>query len=112
MGSPTNMDLMRLKRIGRYLIGRPTLVILYRWQKVPDHISAFSDSDWAGDPDSRKSVSAGVQTKVLMPGRHVINVWTKTQSVIATSSCESELYAFILPANERRPHEIAAEGGH
>jgi hypothetical protein len=52
-------------------------------------IEAFSDSDYAGDHSSRKSVSCGV----VRVSEFVINMATKQQSIIATSSCEAEYYS-------------------
>ncbi len=49
----------------------------------------FGDSDWAGDPRTRKSTS-GYVVQVLGTS---VAFGSKTQASIATSSCEAELYA-------------------
>ena len=49
MAAPTNANWQELKRLGRYLKGKPRLVIKYEWQDAITRLTAFSDSDWAGD---------------------------------------------------------------
>ena len=53
--SPTDWD--SLKRLGRYLLGKPRLVLHFRWQKRPSEIRVLIDSDWAGCVNTRKSTS-------------------------------------------------------
>ena len=96
MASPTVRDLERLKRVLRYLKGRPRALCMYVWQEGTAPIRAWSDSDWAGDRTTRKSTS-GV---CLFIGRHFIKGMTKRQRVIALSSAEAELYAAVLTASE------------
>ena len=57
---------------------------------------AKSDSDWAADVDSRKSVSCGV----LEIGNCVQGVFVRGQATIATSSGEGELLACGSCVNE------------
>ena len=85
--SVSSMD--KLKRIGRYLIDRPSAAAIYRRQKMPDCIEVFTDSDWAGDKLTRKSVTGGH----LRLGSCTLRTWSKDQTVIAKSSAEAELYA-------------------
>ena len=89
MCSPTRRDLHRLKRLGRYLKGRPRLVQMFVWQDLYDKYDMYVDSDWAGDRDTRKSTSAGA----IYGGAHVNRTWSKDQDIIATSSAEAELHA-------------------
>ena len=96
MSKPNNAGWQKFKRLGRYLVGRPRLVICYDWQKPLEHITANSDSDWAGDKRNRKSTSGGI----VRIGTHYIKSWSKNQSVIALSSAEAELYAIIKTASE------------
>ena len=62
-------------------------------EKDPDGFSlvAYSDSDWAGDRESRKSTSSGM----IWWGPYLISDLVKGQSVVATSSSEAELYAAV-----------------
>ena len=96
MSSPTNRNWQELKRLGRYLKGKPRLIINYNWQDPISVLTSFSDSDWAGDRKSRKSTSGGV----IMIGSHYIKSWSKNQSVIALSSAEAELYGIIKTSSE------------
>merc|ERR1712147_39673 len=45
MSKPTEVSLKAVKRLGRYLRGRPRLVWRYPWQKV-DTLDVYSDTDW------------------------------------------------------------------
>ena len=56
----------------------------------------FTDSDWAGEVESRKSTSGGV----MQLGSHVLKTWASTQSVIALSTGEAEFYAIIKGASQ------------
>ena len=60
MANPTESDMERLKRMGRYLQGRMRYIVMYNFQKDTYSVNAFSDSDWAGDLVSRKSTTGGV----------------------------------------------------
>ena len=59
-------------------------------------INMFTDSDWAGEVESRKSTSGGV----MQLGSHVLKTWASTQSVIALSTGEAEFYAIIKGASQ------------
>ena len=89
MANPTEEDLSRLKRVGRFLKGAPRSPVLFEWQAPDVGIEAYSDSDWAGDRETRRSMSGGA----VCLGSHLIRSWAKQQAVVATSSAEAELYA-------------------
>ena len=113
MATPSELDWTRLKRLGRYLLGRPSAKCWFEWQDMPRGFSARlkrsrvtgsngwnrvepetwmrlqTDSDFAGNRKSRKSVSAGT----LFFGAHLLRSWSKEQTTIALSSGEAELYA-------------------
>ena len=86
MSNPSRKSWSKLKRLLRYLKGRPRYRMLYAYQSHPGRITAWSDSDFAGCHKSRKSTSAGV----LMLGGHVLKSWATNQAVIALSSGEAE----------------------
>lgn len=98
MAQPREKDMERLKRIGRYLKGRPRAVNMFHWQAATmgEVINAYSDADWGGDRDTRRSVSGGC----LMIGSHCVKNWAKKQQVVALSSAESELYAGLRAGTE------------
>ena len=68
----------------------------YKWQKAVDKLSIFTDADWAGDKVTRKSTTGGC----IMLGSHLLKAWSKTQTLVALSSGESELYATLKASSE------------
>ena len=96
MSSPTHRSMSRLKRVGRYLKHRPRLVWTFGWQAATDIIDVSTDANWCGCKLTRKSTSGGAICK----GQHLIKVWSKTQSILAKSSAESELYGVVKGACE------------
>ena len=66
---------------------------------LAEELTVFTDSDWAGCKETRKSSSAGV----MMLGAHtLLKAYTRKQKVIAKSSAEAELYAAALGASEAK----------
>ena len=89
-------DQTRLKRILRYLVGRPRQVLRMPWQGDLGAIQTFVDSDFAGCRISRKSSIAGC----IMWGNGVIKTWSRTLSTLALSTGEAELGALAKGAAE------------
>eukprot|EP00973_Karenia_brevis_P019381 2657783-Karenia_brevis.AAC.1 len=89
MAMPTVGAWRKVKRLARYLIGRPRLVIKYQWQGKEKVIDGYSDSDWAGCRVTAKSTSGGM----ISIGGHYIKGWSRTQDSTALSSAEAELVA-------------------
>ena len=85
-----------LKRIERYLKGRPRRIWRYDWQNSQEILDAHSDANWAGCRRSRNSSSGGT----IALGNHLIKSHSKTQAIIAKSSGESELYGVIRASTE------------
>ena len=96
MATPTKGDLQRLKRLARYLKGRPRLVMQYKWQPMQSTMTTYREADWAGCRETRKSTTGGC----IKIGGHCIKGWSKTQALIARSSGESEFYAALKAAAE------------
>ena len=59
-------------------------------------MTTYSDANWASSTENRKSTSGGV----IMHGEHYVKSWSKTQSLVALSSAESELYALVKASAE------------
>ena len=55
MSTPTTIHLVAAKRILRYLCG--TLFHGIAFTPSPFTLSTYTDADWAGDPDDRRSIS-------------------------------------------------------
>ncbi|GJX46268.1 putative ribonuclease H-like domain-containing protein [Tanacetum coccineum] len=75
--TPKTSHLLEIKRIFRYLKGKPTLGLWYS-RDSPFEIVAYTDSDYAGATQDRKSTTRGCQfweidllTKGFDAGRHV-----------------------------------------
>ena len=60
MSELREFDFVTLKRAARYVVGKPKEALRFRRQKFVDKITVFVDSDFAGDPVSRKSMTGVV----------------------------------------------------
>ena len=78
---------MRLKHLVRCLIGVPRLPFRYEWQALPDHMTIYTDSNFAGCAATRRSTSGGV----VMFGKHCVKTWSSTQPTVSLASAEAEL---------------------
>ena len=96
MSCPKVGDDMAIKRVCRYLLHRPNCPLQVRVQEPVEKLSILSDSDWASDPQSRRSVSGGF----VMKGCHALTWWSRKQARVALSSCEAELNALCKAVAE------------
>lgn len=88
MEKPTEVHLQAAKRIMRYLRGTVNFGILYSSQGKEELI-AYTDSDYAGDIDDRKSTSG----YVFLLGTGAISWSSKKQPVVTLSTTEAEFIA-------------------
>jgi len=88
MHNPSLHHLGAAKRILRYVAGTTDFGIWY-FKISKFRLGGFSDSDWAGCLDERKSTSGSI----FSLGSGVISWSTKKQDVIAQSSSEAEYVA-------------------
>ena len=86
MSQPSLSHLVAVKRILRYVKGTLGHGLYFAPQRQPVHLSAYSDADWAGCPDSRRSTSG----YLVYLGSNLISWCSKKQPTIARSSAESE----------------------
>nr|GEY83564.1 hypothetical protein [Tanacetum cinerariifolium] len=77
--------LVAVKRIFRYLKGKPTLGLWYP-RDSPFELVAYTDSDYAGATQDRKSTTGGCQ----FLGNRLISWQCKKQTVVATSTTKVE----------------------
>ena len=96
MAEPRRRDMSKLRRLARYLIAHPGVVLEYRFQDACLELDGFSDSDWARCRRTAKSTSGGC----IMRGRHCIKTWATTQRNIILSSGEAELVAAVKTSGE------------
>ncbi|GJU48968.1 putative ribonuclease H-like domain-containing protein [Tanacetum coccineum] len=86
--SPKTSHLLAVKRIFRYLKGKPSLGLWYP-KDSPLELVAYTDSDYAGATQDRKSTTRGCQ----FLGNRLISWQCKKQTVVATSTTEAEYVA-------------------
>ena len=96
MAQPVGDDWTKLRRMGRYLLHRGRVAHLYKWQAPYDYFSVFVDSNWAGCPRTRRSTTGSA----IMYGGCLLRSVSRTQSNVALSSAEAELYAMVHSASE------------
>ncbi|GKA10629.1 putative ribonuclease H-like domain-containing protein [Tanacetum coccineum] len=89
--TPKTSHLHAVKRISRYLKGKPKLGLWYPRVSSFD-LEAYSDSDYAGANLDRKSTTEGCQ----FLGRRLISWQCKMQTIVATSTTEAE---YVVAAN-------------
>ena len=63
MAKPTRGDWRKIKRLGRYLIGKPRVVVKYVYQEENKNITGYTDSNWAGCKKTAKSTSGDAITR-------------------------------------------------
>ena len=68
----------------------------FNFQGPVSEVMIKTDANWAGCKETRKSTSGGC----VFMGEHLINIWSKTQHAVATSSAESESIAMIKGTSE------------
>ncbi|KAG3188614.1 hypothetical protein PC128_g12117 [Phytophthora cactorum] len=92
VGNPLMKHVGTLKRVLRYLAGTLDYSITYsrqREEKKEVVLEGFCDSDWANDPEQRKSTTGFV----LMLAGGAIAWMSRRQSIIALSTTEAEYVA-------------------
>ncbi|GJZ73552.1 putative ribonuclease H-like domain-containing protein [Tanacetum coccineum] len=86
--TPNTSHLNAVKRIFKYLKGKPNLGLWYPIESSFD-LEAFSDSDYVGANLDRKSITGGCQ----FLGSRLISWQCKKQTIMATSTTEAEYVA-------------------
>ena len=95
MSAPREGHVIQFKRLARYLRGKPRCVLEYPIQASGDvGLNCHVDSDWAGDPITRRSTSGAI----LRRGVHLIRHSSTLQTLLSLSSAEAEylLQAFRI----------------
>nr|GEY13369.1 putative ribonuclease H-like domain-containing protein [Tanacetum cinerariifolium] len=86
--TPKECHLHTVKRIFRYLKGHPMLGLWYP-KESPFDLVTYSDSDYGGATQDKKSTTGGCQ----FLGRRLISWQCKKQTIVATSTTEAEYVA-------------------
>ena len=91
-----------MKRLALYLKGKPRAVWKYDFVASQDadtraeELDIFTDSDWAGCRRTRRSTTGGC---AVWAG-YAVKTWAATQTLVALSSGEAELYAIVKASSE------------
>ncbi|GJS20881.1 ribonuclease H-like domain-containing protein [Tanacetum coccineum] len=88
--TPKTSHLNAVKRIFKYLKGKPNLGLWYP-RESPFDLEAFSDSDYGGSNLDRKSTTGGCQ----FLGQRLISWQCKKQTIVATSTTEAEYVLWV-----------------
>jgi hypothetical protein len=88
MHTPREPHLTALKRILRYLRGSLDYGLLLRTSPTSELV-VYTDADWAGCPDTRRSTSG----YVVFLGANLVSWAAKRQPVVSRSSAEAEYRA-------------------
>ena len=75
MNRPTKHNRRTMMRNTLYLLGALRVVTMCESHWQPAALDVYTDSDWTGDAQSRKSTSGGV----IMHGKHTVRTWSKNQ---------------------------------
>lgn len=92
--NPSHLHIEAVKTILKYLKGSKDRGIVYGGGTLD--IEGHSDSDWAGDKESRKSTSG----YIFMLNGGPVSWCSKRQATVALSSTEAKYIAFTLAAKE------------
>ncbi|CAN1324954.1 Uncharacterized mitochondrial protein AtMg00810 [Linum perenne] len=93
--SPTMSDWTHLKRVLRYLKGTASHgITLHRHSS--HSLTVYTDADWAGDTDDRRSTSA----YVTYLGPNIISWSSRKQRTVSRTSTEAEYRALATVASE------------
>ena len=93
--NPTTHHWTAVKRIMRYLKGTSDLGLIFKPQDKCD-CAGFSDADWGGDLDDRKSTSG----YVFQIGGGTVSWRSKKQTSVALSTAEAEYVALASTVQE------------
>ena len=71
---------------------------MFSFGRMVEKVTTFSDKDWAGCKDIRKSSSTGV----ILLGSHAQKAYTRKHKIIVRGTAEAELHAAALGASESK----------
>ena len=95
MAEPATADVEALKRCIRFLLKYPRCIQRFERQEiVPKQITCYSDSNFAGCLQSRKSTSFCK----IFNGKHLQKSTSTAHRVISLSSAEAEFHAAVKAA--------------
>ena len=93
--TPRHLHLATIRRIIKYLCGTPSLGLFFLTSS-PLRLVVYSDADWVGCLDTRRSVSGWC----MFLGDSLISWKSKKQARVSKSSTESEYSAMSTACSE------------
>jgi hypothetical protein len=98
MATPTNLLLQKAKHVLRYLKGTKSDGVTYWRSEEELSLEGYSDADWAGDPETRRSTTGYL---FRLAGKSAVIAWkSQRQKVVAHSSAEAEYMALHSASQE------------
>ena len=91
MSEPKVVHQLQVVRVARDVLQHPGETWLFGYQADPKTLYVYTDTDWAADELTRKSVSCTVERN----GSHMIDCSVAKQSLVALSSGEAEFYGIV-----------------
>uniref|UniRef100_A0A1S8ACK4 Cysteine-rich RLK RECEPTOR-like protein kinase n=1 Tax=Citrus limon TaxID=2708 RepID=A0A1S8ACK4_CITLI len=95
MQAPRHLHLSAVRRIIRYILGTPSRGLFFPTGSSPQ-LQAYSDADWAGCPDTRKSTMGWC----MFLGDALISWKCKKQDSVSKSSTEAEYRSMSAACSE------------
>ena len=96
MSAPSMNHWSGIKRILRYIKGTLKYGLLFTAGDTRNHLVGYSDSDWAGDIDTRRSTSG----YSFLIGCSLVSWSSRKQATVAKSSTEAEYVALSFATQE------------
>ena len=93
---PQEKDMHHLKRMVRYVAGTKDAYVWIDAGGSLSELKVYSDSDHAGDKETRRSTSG----LYITWGGSPVTASSRTQSIVSTSSAEAEYYALASAGSE------------
>ena len=88
---PKENHMMAVKRILRYLRGTKDYGLWYKIERNLD-LKLFTDADWAGNIDDRKSTSGGA----FFLGKRLVSWTSKKKNCTSQSTAKAEYVAVVV----------------
>ena len=106
MSEPKVVHQLQVVRVARYVLRHPGETWLFIYQADPKNV--YTDTDWAADELTRKSVSCTVERC----GSHMLGCSVAKQSLVALSFGEAEFYGIVrVVATSKQTSQILEQIG-
>ena len=99
MSEPKVVHQLQVVRVARYVLQHPGEAWLFGYQADPKTLHVYTDTDWAADELTRKSVSCILERY----GSHMIDCSVAKQLLFALSSGEAEFFRAV-EKHRSKPH--------